>query len=218
VVKPLSTHNPPRFFVNHGFLARIVLDLWAVAECHGFDPAQKKKRPMTGRILLTVFVFVAALSWPGAQSLRAQSPLSPEMVQETLDGFESALNAREGKIAALRFLNGHIGDEARFYSAQSMPQSKETFINAALFGTREIADYALSLAPVHIAIDREGLHADVLETVTERGAPVSGLAFAHVRHCESRYALTADGSLILSARRCSAPAPEPASEPQENPL
>lgn len=173
---------------------------------------------MTGRIVLIALAFAAALCLPGAHPLRAQSALTPEMVQETLTGFESALNARAGKIAALRFLNGHIGDEARFYSAQSLPQSKETFINAALFGTREIADYALSLAPVHIAIDREGLHADVLETVTERGAPVSGLAFAHVRHCESRYALNADGSLILSARRCSAPAPAPALEPQENPL
>lgn len=162
---------------------------------------------MTGRILLTVFVFVTALSWPGAQSLRAQSPLSPEMVQETLDGFESALNAREGKIAALRFLNGHIGDGARFYFADSAPQTKEGFVNAALFGParNQAQTYNLTIEPVRIALDTEGVHAQVQETMTERGAPVSGLAFTHVRECDSRYALAADGSLVLTTRTCSAP-------------
>ncbi len=203
----ISHSFAPFYFVNHGLLARIVLGLWAVAERHGFDPAQKKKRPMTGRILLIAFTFMATLSWPGAQSLRAQSPLSPDMVQETLNGFESALNAREGKIAALRFLNGHIGDGARFYFADSAPQTKEDFVNAALFGTdrHQAQEYNLTLEPVRIALDTEGVHAQVQETVTERGAPVSGLAFTHVRECDSRYALAADGSLVLTTRTCSAP-------------
>lgn len=174
---------------------------------------------MTGRIFPIAILFAAALCLPGGPALRAQSALTPEAVRETLAGFEAALNAREGKIAALRYLNGHIGDDARFYSAEIAPQSKETFINAALFGAREIEDYALSLEPLQIAIDREGVHADVSETVSERGAPVSGLAFAHVRQCESRYTLAADGALILTARSCAAPVAQPQIlASRENPL
>lgn len=144
---------------------------------------------------------------PGGGSLHAQSALTPDRLVFALERFEDALNLREGPVAALRFLNGHIGDgtRMRFLRAEgAAPEilDKEAFVNAALSARKGMQDYALTLDPEKITVARDGVHADVSEYVTERGAPISGLSFTRAQRCESRFALAADGSLILSARTC----------------
>lgn len=158
---------------------------------------------MRKRTSALALLFTAGLLLtPAGTPLHARSALTPEAVREALAGFEDALNLREGRLAALRFLNGHIGDRAHLSFAGAGTIDKEGFINAALFDVKALDSYSLALEPARIAIDREGVHADVTEMVTEQGAPVSGLSFTRIARCESRYALAADGSLILAARAC----------------
>lgn len=149
-------------------------------------------------------LFCIGLCFPAVSGSYAHNALNAEAVRQTLGDFQDALNLAHGSVAALRFLNGHINDRALIRFSDKGTMDKESFVNGALFGTKTFDDYEITLDPVAIIIDNEGVHADVSEKVTERGAPALGLVSTKTWRCDSRFALATDGSLVMSARACEA--------------
>jgi hypothetical protein len=157
-------------------------------------------------LVLTVFMIPA----------HASRAITRDMVAAQNDAMAQALNQREDRAQAMRFLHEAISADAQFHltvvnptlpaanQGQAFTMNKEDYINSYIQGTNYIADYKMEIQTIGFTFDAQSGEATSVEILTERGTALdphtlaadSGKPFVSTTTCKTRHSL--DGEKLVS--------------------